>query len=193
MRLQVRSRPNSRRCSPSQTLQDLKARARAGLSMAKHVVRDSGLFDRAVRDFGNWSSALVAAGLLPEDHAYPAQAQPVTQQVLSEKLLRSPLSNRAIEKMTGVDRRTIRGMRKERGIVAEQPKPKPELELTAAEKRRVRARLSELDVRAAAILRRRLLAAEPESLRAIGDTWGISRQRVRRIEIEALEALLGPR
>ena len=41
------------------------------------------------------------------------------------------------------------------------------------------------------ILKRRLLAESPETLDVIGDSWGVTRERIRQLEKKALEALAG--
>jgi len=99
---EVSARENPRRLAPEATLADLRARARAGLPMGRHSVRNLGLYDRAVRDFGTWTAALARAGLLPQRLVHAPRRQNVPARQLSERLLRSGFPNRTLVKMTGL-------------------------------------------------------------------------------------------
>jgi hypothetical protein len=59
------SRPRKRKVPPEATLEEIRARKKAGLPLSRYAVRNLGLFDRARRDFGGWREALVAAGVAP--------------------------------------------------------------------------------------------------------------------------------
>ncbi len=82
------------------------------------------------------------------------------------------------------------------GHVAVFKGPSPE-DLAAASEERSRVRaalvraLSLLDEREGQIIRERLLADEPRSLREIGEELGVSRERVRQLEARALAKMRG--
>src|SRR5437879_3913366 len=75
-------RRHLQRVPRQQTLADIVARARAGKPMSKAAVHDTGLHDRAVREFGTWNLALLAAGLRPPRalriRSVPGSRDPVT-------------------------------------------------------------------------------------------------------------------
>jgi RNA polymerase sigma-32 factor len=64
-----------------------------------------------------------------------------------------------------------------------------DLELRARVRERVAGVVGTLDKRRRAIFERRFLAEEPESLQAIGDRFGISRERARQLEADVLARL----
>lgn len=83
-------------------------------------------------------------------------------------------------------------------IADDQPGPESRLadrELSEQVKERLRSALEELDPRERAILSRRYLTARPATLKELGESFGISRERVRQLEVRAkakLRQVLGP-
>jgi RNA polymerase sigma-32 factor len=74
------------------------------------------------------------------------------------------------------------------------PSPDPEMVLSEAQDReRLRAALNgalaALKPRECAIMRERFLAEQPKSLEELGRTFGVSRERIRQIELRALQKL----
>ncbi|HEY7954836.1 MAG: RNA polymerase sigma factor RpoD/SigA [Polyangia bacterium] len=83
-------------------------------------------------------------------------------------------------------------------IADDEPGPESRLadrELSEQVKVQLRAALAELDPRERAILSRRYLTARPATLKELGESFGISRERVRQLEVRAkakLRQSLGP-
>ncbi|MCI0588845.1 MAG: hypothetical protein L0323_18640 [Planctomycetes bacterium] len=197
------------------TLEDIRLRAASGLAVDRQSVRNTGLFERARRDFGTWGRALLAAGIQPL-HPVPPRAMKTRASArrrhLTEHLLRSPLATRAICRLTGLAPKTVRERRRRLGIPAP-PAPArsrlPAVGSTAPRYRtwssslasRMRERVGRLgpevlrrtiprlDPREAEILRRRSLNPPGDTLDVIAGDWGVTRQRVAQVEIEALRRL----
>ncbi len=185
--------------------------------MQRAAVRNLALFERARRDFGGWAQALRAAGIAtPARRGRTARgAKPVRHEHLSERLLRSDCSNQELSRRTGVDRKTIREMRRRRGI-SRAPgtglvDPFPSEAALAGQRRAWKApsrmmllrekalalpakrrqeMLAGMDARSAAILTRRCLSKTPLTLADLAVEYGVSRERIRQIEDRAARAAL---
>lgn len=182
---------------PRDTIRELKARKKKGETVSASALRNTGLYDRAIRDFGSWTAALKAAGIKPTNRGRPPEKKAPSKAKLvplTPKLLASKLSNKELARRTGLDRKTIRTHRANMngGALPGRGELLGRLQAIVDRKgrRAVEKALHALDPRAGSIVLRRALSDPPVPLHRVAADLGLSVNRVGLIERKALQDLL---